>query len=390
MTIKSFKRIKQYKDKVFLVRCDFNVPIEKGQIKEDYKLKQSLATINFLISQGAKVVLISHLGRPQKREVAFSLKPVAERLSHLLGSKVFFSQDIVGLKAKKAIKKLSAGEVLLLDNIRFLEGEEKNSRVLAKQLASLADIYINEAFAVSHRLASSVSAIKNYLPAYAGLLLEKEVENLAKAFKPKKPLVVIVGGAKVKSKIKLLEKLLKSADSICLGGALANTFLAACGINIGKSLIDEEGLVWAKNFISKKTVEKKIVLPLDALVLSQGKKIVKKVDKLKKTEAILDIGPETMSVFCKQIKLAKTVIWNGPLGKFEDKRFQQGTLSVARQVAISSTKNTFSVVGGGETVEALAELKASKNISWISTGGGAMLSFLAGEKMPGLEKIVKL
>jgi|AntAceMinimDraft_4_1070372.scaffolds.fasta_scaffold23505_1 phosphoglycerate kinase len=390
MTIKSIRKVKKLANKTVLVRVDFNVPLEKAQVKEDYKLRRVLPTINWLVSQGAKVVLLSHLGRPKKRDDKLNLKPIAKRLAELLDVEVVFSKEIVGPQVKQAIKKLNQGEIILLDNIRFLAGEKKNSKLLAKQLASLADIYVNDAFAVSHRMEASVAAIKTYIPSYAGLLLEEEVSNLFKGLKAKKPLVAVIGGVKVESKIKLLENLIKSADFVVLGGALANTFLLAQGLNIGKSLMDDKGLIWAKKFMTKKIVQKKLILPTDALVISGGKKQLRKISQIKKTDIIFDIGPETIANFCLCIKKAKTIIWNGPMGKFEDKRFKQGTLSIARQIAISSTKNSFSLVGGGETVEALANLQISKNITWISTGGGAMLQFLAGEKMPGLDKIVRI
>lgn len=390
MLIKSIKKVKNLKNKTVLLRVDFNIPLKNGRVKEDYKLRQSLDTINYLRSKGAKVVLLSHLGRPKKRENKLSLKPVAKYLTNLLDVEVEFSPEIVGQKVKQSISKMKEGNLMLLDNIRFLPGEKKNSKVLAKQLAALADIYVNDAFAVSHRGEASVDAIKSYLPAYAGLLLEEELNNLFTSLQPRKPLIAVIGGAKVESKIKLLEKLIKSADFVILGGALANTFLLAQGFKVGKSLVDDKALAWTKKFMTKKIVQKKLILPIDVLVLNGGKKQLREINKIKKTDIILDIGPETIANFCFYIKKAKTIIWNGPMGKFEDKRFKQGTLSVARQIAISSTKNAFSLVGGGETVEALSSLEISKNITWISTGGGAMLQFLAGEKMPGLEKIVKI
>ncbi|NCD00544.1 phosphoglycerate kinase [bacterium] len=390
MNIKSLNKIKSFNKKTVLVRCDFNVPIEKGRVKENYKMKMTLDTINFLLEKGAKVVLMSHLGRPEKKgDLKFSLKPVAKELSLMLEKKVIFSEELFGKNVKKKIKDLKDDEVLLLENLRYFKEEKKNSLSFAKKLSSLADIYVNDAFAVSHREAASVSAIKKYLPSYAGLLVEKEVNNLSKGLEPKEPLVSVIGGIKISTKIKLLEQLSKDSKYVLLGGALANNFFLAQGKELGKSLVDLDSLDWINNFLKNKKNSQKIILPVDFLVSSGKKRHIKKINEIKEKDNILDIGPETIALFSKYIKLAKTVIWNGPMGKFEDDNFKQGTLAVARLIAIASTKRMFSIVGGGETVQALKQLSLDKYINWVSTGGGAMLQFLSKEKMPGLDKIVK-
>lgn len=390
MNIKSLNKIKSFNKKTVLVRCDFNVPIEKGRVKENYKIKMTLDTINFLLEKGAKVVLMSHLGRPEKKgDLKFSLKPVAKELSLMLEKKVIFSEELFGKSVKKKIKDLKDDEVLLLENLRYFKEEKKNSLSFAKKLSSLADIYVNDAFAVSHREAASVSAIKKYLPSYAGLLVEKEVNNLLKGLEPKEPLVSVIGGIKISTKIKLLEQLSKDSKYVLLGGALANNFFLAQGKELGKSLVDLDSLGWVNNFLKNKKNSQKIILPVDFLVSSGKKRHIKKINEIKEKDNILDIGPETIALFSKYIKLAKTVIWNGPMGKFEDDNFKQGTLAVARLIAIASTKRMFSIVGGGETVQALKQLSLDKYINWVSTGGGAMLQFLSKEKMPGLGKIVK-
>jgi phosphoglycerate kinase len=391
MKIKSIKQIKSLKGKKVFLRLDLNVPIRKNKVAETYKLKMVLPTINYLLEKEARIIIASHLGRPKgKKDKSYSLELIAKELENLLETKIKFSKQITGKMVMKKTEALKNKEIMLLENLRFDPGEKENSLVFAKSLAELADIYVNDAFAVSHRAQASVDKIKKYLPSYAGLLLEKEINNLSLALKPKKPFLAVIGGAKISSKIKLLESLSKNANKILIGGALANTLYLAKGNEIGKSLVDKDSLIWSKNFIKQKKVRDKVVLPLDFLVENLRKEVViRKLDDVKKTDIIYDIGPDTIAEFSAEIKKAQTLIWNGPLGKFEKKKFKQGTMSIARSLALQSKKEAICIVGGGETVEALSVLDYKEYINWISTGGGAMLSFLANENMPGLKGLIK-
>lgn len=391
MTIKSIKQAKTLEGKRVLLRLDLNVPIRRNKVVELYKLNMTLATIKYLQSKGARIIIISHLGRPKgKIDNNYSLEPVARALEKLVETKIKFSKQIVGQATVKKTKSLKNKEILLLENLRFEAGEKENSIKFAKSLSELADIYVNDAFAVSHRAQASVDKIKKYLPSYAGLLLEEEINNLSLALKPKKPFLAVMGGSKISTKIKLLESLSKSADKILIGGALANTLYLAQGNEVGKSLVDEDSLTWTKSFMKKKVVKKKIVLPSDFLVENSKKEVVlKKLKDINKSDKIYDIGPESILEFSKEIKKAHTLIWNGPLGMFEKKKFKQGTMSIARSLALQSKEEAICIVGGGETVEALSALNYKEYINWISTGGGAMLSFLAKEDMPGLKGLIK-
>ena len=394
MRIKSIKQIKDLAGKVVLLRADFNVPLCKGKVKEDFKLIMNLPTIRYLSNNKAKVVLISHLGRPEftksgqvSKKKQSSLESVARRLSILLRKKVKFVNQIIGDKVNREIERLKQGEILLLENLRFDPGEIKNSVKFAKKLSSMADIYVNNAFAVCHRKHASVSAIKKYLPAYAGLLLEEEIKSLNKIKEPKKPLVIIIGGAKMDTKIGMIKKMSFKATNILLGGAVANNFLAAKKLEIGKSLSDKASIREAK-----KLMNKKIILPVDVVVAKPNKfkpVKVKPVNYVNKGEMILDIGPQTMRNYAKYIKEAKTIIWNGPMGMFEIKPFHHGSLFIGRVVASRSKGKAFGLVGGGETVQVLRMTKMFDNIDWVSTGGGAVLAYLSNNKMPGLKKIIK-
>jgi 3-phosphoglycerate kinase len=394
MKIKSIRQIKNLKDQIVLLRVDFNVPIKDRKVRENYKIAMSLPTIEYLLKKGARVVLMSHLGAPKgKVNPDLSLLPVSKVLQKLLSSqaykkKIKFSSGVVGAKVAKEVNDLKSGDLILLENLRFEIGEEKNSRIFAKKLASLGDLYVNDAFAVSHRNQASVSEIKNFLPSYAGLLLEDEVTSLAKVIKPKQPLVAVMGGAKIDTKAPLLEKMHKKAECILVGGALANNFLKALGYEVGISLIDKSSLVFAKKFIKNGKLDKKIILPMDVVVLNAGKVFVRPISDLKERDAIADIGPKTVEAFAATIKTAATIIWNGPMGCFEEKESSFGTLAIGRLIAARSKGTAWGVVGGGETVEAIKLTKMSAYVDWISTAGGAMLAYLGGEKMPGLTKIV--
>jgi phosphoglycerate kinase len=298
---------------------------------------------------------------------------------------------------------MKPGEVAFLENLRFNKGEQSNDLKWAKNLASLADVYVNNAFAVCHRADASVSAIKKFLPSFAGLLLEQEIVNLNKILRPKKPLVVLIGGAKIETKTTLIKNLFKSASQILVGGALANNFLAASGYEIGTSMTDKESVKVAKNLLRKNRLlffnRSKIILPVDVITSTNLKKNlqigaqnviqIRKPGEIKKGEYICDIGPETIGLFAKYLKKAQTIIWNGPMGLFEIPNFRQGTIIMARLIASRASGKAYGVIGGGETIEALNLSKMAEYMDWVSTGGGAMLSYLGGEKLPGLKGIVK-
>jgi len=388
MAIKTIRNVKNLYGKKVLLRTDLNVPIKKGKILDDYKIEQQLATIRFLLEKHCRIILVSHLSGtiPGKFDEKYSVKPIAKALSKMLGKSIVVVKEINDFEAGKKISKAKYGDIIMLENIRFEEGEEKNSRALAKKLAKLADIYINDAFAVSHRAHASLSAIKDYLPSYAGLLVEKEIINLNKALHPQKPLITVIGGSKISTKIALVKNLEKKSSYLLVGGALANNFLLAHGYEVGKSMVDEESIGFAKKFKSHK-----LILPVDVTVSNRakgGEVRVKKVNDVNKTDYIFDIGPETIRLYSHFIKKAATIIWNGPMGKFEEGQFKYGTMSIARVVAAHSRGKAFGVVGGGETVEALEKTSMFEYVDWVSTGGGAMLSYLGGEPMPGLEGII--
>jgi len=388
MAIKTIKNAKNLYCKKVLLRTYLNVPIKKGKIQDNYKIEQQLATIKFLLDKHCRVVLITHLGRPVpgKYDEKYSVKPIAKALGKLIGKNIIVVEEINEFEAGKKISKAKYGDIIMLENVRFEVGEEKNNRSLAKNLAKLGEVYVNDAFAVSHRAHASVSAIKDYLPSYAGLLLEKEIVNLDKALHPQKPLITVIGGSKISTKITLARNLEKKSAHLLVGGALANNFLLACGYEVGKSMVDKESIAFAKKFKSKK-----IVLPVDVVVsnrASGGDVKVKRVNSVSKGDYIFDIGPETIRLYSHFIKKAATIIWNGPMGKFEEAHFKYGTMSIARVVASRSKGRAFGVVGGGETVEALQKTNMFEYVDWVSTGGGAMLAYLGKEEMPGLDGII--
>ena len=396
MKIKDISQVKEWRGVLVLVRVDFNVPLLKNKVRDDFKIKACLPLLMKLVKAGARVVVISHLADPKLtksgRVTALdqkqcSLAPVASRLKQISKLKVKFSKQAIGSKALAAdLDKLKSGELMLLENLRFYAGETANAKSFARDLAGLAEIYINNAFAVSHREHASVAMIKKYVASYAGPLLIAEVENLQKILKPKRPLVAIIGGSKIDSKVALVKMLTKKADKVIIGGALANNFLAAAGYQIGKSLVSASGIK-----LAKKLMKKNVVLPIDVVVQNQKTKAVtmKKVSLVGSNEMILDIGTETMKEIGLVIKKAETMMWNGPMGKFEEASFRFGTFFVARAVASRASGKAFAVVGGGETVEALNLSGSYEQIDWVSTGGGASLAFLAGEKMPGLKGLIK-
>lgn len=390
MKINSLKKIKNLTGKTVFCRVDFNVPLEKGRIKNDYKIIAGLETILFLSSLGARVIVATHLGDPKgKKKAKLSTAPLARRLQKLSRLTVKFVPAVSGAPVAAALLKLKPKQILFLENLRFEGGELNDDTVFARKLASLADIYVNDAFAVSHRAQASVSAIKKYLPAYAGLLLEKEVNALQAVLKPKKPLVTIMGGAKISTKAPIIKSLYPVSSQILIGGGLANNFFKFYGLEIGRSLFDKDSLKTIKSLLRGKEMDKKIILPLDVIVKTKtGKILARKISEVKKQEYIFDIGPETVRLYASYIKKAKTLVWNGPLGKFEEEPFKNGTLAIARLVAARSTGPSYGVVGGGETVAALKQSQMMEYVDWVSTAGGAMLAYLGQEKMPGLKKIV--
>ena len=389
MRIKSLKQVKHWRGQTVFLRVDFNVPLAGGKIKDDYRLQAGLATIEFLRQQGARLVVATHLGEPGGRSAKYSVKPVAARLKLLLKKPVKFLPDCIGAPVQTAVKKMKNGEIIMLENLRFHQGEYDNDDGFAKQLAALADIYVNDAFSVCHREQASVAAIKKYLPSYAGLLLVKEVTALNKVLKPQPPLVLIMGGAKISTKAPLLAKLYPAASQILLGGALANNFFKFKKLEIGRSLFDKDSAATVKKFFRAGKLAAKIMLPVDVVVKTKNQEArVKNPAAVGREDSILDIGPKTISLYASYIKKAQTLVWNGPLGKFEESSFKHGTLAIGSLIAARSSGKAYGVVGGGETIEALKMTKMSEYVDWVSTAGGAMLAYLGGAKMPGLTKII--
>jgi len=383
--ISVLENIKKIKGKKIVLRLDLNVPVVKGKITNDYKLRCVLPTINLLRRSGCSIVIITHLGEPKlplnkKQANVWSVQPLAKWLSKKLNLSLKVS-NTEWPAIHSMVKRMSSGEVIMLENIRLFKGELENSETLAKQLASLGEIYINDAFAVCHRQHASVSAIKNYLPALAGPLLTTEVVNLEKAKTGKKPLVLIMGGAKLSTKLPLLKKLAPLASVILTGGGIANTILKSQGKAIGSSLFDKEGATAYSRFKLSN-----VIVPVDVAVLSRAKRLGKNINNIKATEKILDIGSKTIKLYGQYIKSAKTIIWNGPMGLFEKIAFAKGTKQIALLVAQATKNKVFTLIGGGETVAALGNVK---NFSWISTGGGATISYLEGKILPGLTKLVR-
>ena len=380
------------KNKKVIIRCDFNVPIKEGIIKDDNRIRESIPTINIVKEKGAKIILMSHLGRVETIEdkKGKTLEPIAKRLSELLNQEVIFINETRGKKLEQAISNLKPGEILLMENTRFedIEGkkESKNDPELGKYWSSLADFYINDAFGTAHRSHASNVGIASHLPSYFGLLIKKELDNLYPAINnPKRPLTVIIGGAKVSDKITVLENLVNKADHILIGGGMAYTFLKAKGYNIGKSLLDEEKIDFCINLLNKTN---KIVLPVDSLVAKEinedAKVVVKDNNNFDENDIGLDIGPKTVEVFKKYLQESKTIIWNGPVGYFELPAFASGTKALAQ---IISELDVTSIVGGGDTASALINMGYKNKFTHISTGGGASLELLEGKELPGIKVI---
>ena len=388
MKKKTFKDIEPAGKRVF-VRVDFNVPQdEQGKITDDTRIRAALPTINYLVKQNAKVILCSHLGRPKGVvNEKYSLKPVSERLSELLNMPVKMAEDVIGESAKGLVKEMKEGEIVLLENVRFHSEEEANDDAFAKELASLADVFVNDAFGTAHRAHASTAGIANHIPAVAGFLMDSEIMALSNAMEnAEKPLVVILGGAKVSDKINVISKLMTKATTLLIGGAMANTFLAAKGYNVGFSKYEEDRLDVAKELMEKaEQLNVNLILPVDVAAGNEFSPKAKcknfAVDKIASDYQAMDIGKKTRKLFAKEISNAKTIIWNGPMGVFEFKKFRKGTLAVAKAVAKSAA---VSVVGGGDSVAAIQELGFANKVTHLSTGGGATLKFLEGATMPGV------
>lgn len=381
--------------KKVLVRVDFNVPLADGRVSDDTRIKAHLPTLTALRDAGAKIALVSHLGRPKGTvNLKYTLEPVGEELAKLTGWPVRFVSDCIGEKVDEAVADWKDGEVLLLENVRFHPEEEKNDMEFAKKLVKNFDVFVMDAFSAAHRAHASTRAAAELIPSFSGKLIDREITMLSAARdEPKKPFVLILGGAKVSDKIAVVENMLKKADTILIGGGMAFTFLKAQGLEIGKSLCETEKLDFAAKMLEEaKALGVKILLPVDAIVAPEFKadapaKAVR-ADAIPQDEMGLDIGPETAKLFAKEILAAKTVLWNGPMGVFEMPAFAKGTEAVAKALADATANGALTVVGGGDSAAAIALFKMEDKVSHVSTGGGASLEFFEGKSLPGIEPYV--
>ncbi len=397
MQLRSIREVKELAGKSVLVRVDYNVPIVKRKVQETFRIAASLDTINFLLEKKARVLLVTHIGRPEGKVVKeLRVDPVAKELGNMLHKKVkvIASADWSNLKKiEKEVFKIKPGAVAIFDNIRFAPGEEENKEYFAKELASFADLFIIDGFGVTHRSSPSVTGVADYVPSYAGLLLEKEIIGLSRTFEQgKKKSVLIIGGAKTETKLPVITNLKNKVEVILVGGGIVNTHLKAKGFGVGASLVDEELLTEAKKLDKIKSIE----WPVDLVVGKKDGSDARVVALLKKPfeictkdEAILDIGPATINLYSEDIKLAQSIIWNGAMGYFEQKPYDVGTLAIARLVASRSKGEAFGVIGGGETIQAMNQTGMQEFVDLVSTGGGAMLEFLSGNKLPGIEIVTK-
>lgn len=390
MNKKTIKDIDLKGKKVF-VRCDFNVPLdENGNITDNRRIVAALPTIKYLLEQNCKIILASHLGRP-KGEVnpKFSLKPVANELSKLLGKEVKLAEDVVGPSAKELTSNVKEGEIVLLENVRFDAREEKNDESLSKEFASMAEIFVNDAFGTAHRAHSSTAGIAEFLPAVSGFLIEKELEFLGSALEnPQRPFIAILGGAKVSDKLGVIESLLEKVDTLIIGGGMAYTFFKSIGYSVGKSICELDKLDLAKELMEKaKQKNVKLVLPIDNVIAKEiapdtENKVIDS-DNIPDEWEGLDIGPKTVELFKEELKDAKTIIWNGPVGFSEYEIFANGTRSIAQ--ALAEKEDAVTIIGGGDSAAAIEKMGLSDKMTHISTGGGASLEFLEGKKLPGIE-----
>lgn len=378
-----------FSDRKVLVRVDFNVPLESGKVADDTRIQAALPTIEYLSSQKAKIILCSHLGRPKgKPDSRFSLRPVADHLSGLLGIPILFAEDCVGEDATNKASKLQPAQILLLENTRFHPGEKANDPEFAQQLSELAELYVNDAFGSAHRAHASTEGVSHLLPAVAGLLMEKELKYLGEALaEPAHPFVAILGGAKISDKIGVVQRLLGMADTLLIGGGMANTFLAADGNDMADSLVEKDALETAKSLLSESRDQ--LILPVDLIIADSfhedAQSQVVAVDAVLPGWQALDIGPKTIENFMAKLTGAKLIVWNGPMGVFEFERFAEGTYAIAAAVAEAEA---ISIVGGGDSAAAIRRAGLSEQISHVSTGGGASLEFLEGKTLPGVAALL--
>lgn len=382
------------KGKRILLRVDFNVPMQDGKITDTTRIERALPTIRDLQQQGGKVIIMAHFGRPKGKDLSETLRPVAQKLQELLGSNVQFATDCIGDEAQKVVTNLNDGEIAVLENVRFYAEEEKNDPAFVKQLASLGDIFVNDAFSASHRAHASISGLANVLPAYAGRLMEEELNALQTGLeKPVQPVMAVVGGAKVSSKLSVLNNIVTKANILVVGGGMANTFLFAQGHDVGASLCEQDMADEARTILE--TAQKHncdIILPIDVVVAKEFKahaaNEIKQIDQVAADDRILDVGPATIDLIKQRLATTKTVLWNGPMGAFEIEPFDQATNALAQAVADATAKGQLvSVAGGGDTVSALEHAKAADRFSYISTAGGAFLEWLEGKTLPGVKAL---
>jgi phosphoglycerate kinase len=377
------------KGKRVLMRVDFNVPMQDGKVTDDKRIKAAVSTIKYVLEQGASLILMSHLGRPKGGpDPEFSLKAASEALAGLIGRPVKMAPDCVGPEVEKMAKAMKPGDVLMLENTRFHAGEEKNDLELAKQMAALGEVYVNDAFGSAHRAHSSTEGVARFLPAVSGFLMEQELEYLGRATSnPERPYVAILGGAKISDKIAVVENLLAKCDQLIIGGGMANTFLAAKGYNMQDSLVEAASVETAKSIMAK--AAGRLLLPVDAVIADKfeaeaNSKIVD-VDKVPAGWRIMDIGPKSIEAFKAALKGAKLIVWNGPMGVFEMPKFAEGTFAMAKMLAESGATT---VIGGGDSASAVKKAGVAKQMTHVSTGGGASLEFLEGKKLPGVEALL--
>jgi phosphoglycerate kinase len=383
----------ELRGKRVLVRVDYNVPLEDGRVTDDTRIRATLPTLQYLIDRGARVILVSHLGRPKGRwDTKYSLRPAADRLAALIDAPVRFIEDVVGPEAHRAADALEPGQILILENIRFLPGEETNEEELAEALAALADVYVNDAFGAAHRAHASTCGVAEVMreegrPSVAGFLMERELKFLGEALEsPERPFVAILGGAKISGKIDVIENLLPRVDRLLIGGAMANTFFRALGLETGTSLVEEDRIEMARDLLDRAGA--KLVLPVDCVVAGQAAPGVRTWildrDAVPPEGKILDIGPKSVATFREYLHGARTVLWNGPMGMFEIPEFSHGSDGVARAVAEATDRGATTIIGGGDTVAAVEAAGVADRMTHISTGGGASLEFLEGRTLPGV------
>lgn len=389
MELKTLEQANLEKKKV-LMRVDYNVPLYNGEVADDTRITESLRTINYLLKKKAKIILISHLGRPKgKIDPKLSLKPVAEKLSSILEKPVNFVNDCIGKKVQEAVDKMKESDILMLENTRFHEEEKQNDEKFSKKLADLADIFVSDAFGTAHRAHASTEGIAHHIPAYAGFLIEKEIKALSPLLKdPKRPFTILLGGAKIDTKLGVIKKYIDKADKILLGGGLANTFIHARGFDVGKSLCEKDKIVEAQDtMLSAKNGKSEIIMPTDSIVSDENDKASVtgniKIESIEKDMYILDIGNETIKTYEEILINSQNIIWNGPVGLFEKLPFHRGTEAIAKTLT-KVQGNTY--IGGGDTLEALKQFNIKHdNYTHVSTGGGAMLEFLEGIDLPGIK-----